>query len=39
MAKGPKPEYAEVATTLWLAADNKEENLQPFGWVFVARTP
>jgi CRISPR-associated protein Csm5 len=39
--KGQSPEYAEEATTLWLAADRKDqmENMQPFGWVFVTRTP
>jgi len=38
--KGEK-EYKPEATTLWLADDNKDqkENLQPFGWIFVARTP
>ncbi len=38
--KGQPPEYAEEATTLWLAADRKDQmdNLQPFGWVFVQRT-
>jgi len=37
--KGQQSEYAEAATTLWLAADNKEQmgKLQPFGWVFVQR--
>ncbi|KGO34109.1 hypothetical protein JT06_10385 [Desulfobulbus sp. Tol-SR] len=37
--RGKSPEYAEEATTLWLAADSKDqvENLQPFGWVFVRR--
>lgn len=37
--KGEKPEYAQEATTLWLAADQKDqmENMQPFGWVFITR--
>ena len=40
-ARGQSPEYAEEATTLWLAADRKDQmdNLQPFGWVFVHRIP
>jgi CRISPR-associated protein Csm5 len=39
--RGQSPEYAEQATTLWLAADRKDqmENMQPFGWVFITRTP
>ncbi len=38
--KGQTADYAEEATTLWLAADRKDQmdNMQPFGWVFVART-
>ncbi|MDR1887975.1 MAG: type III-A CRISPR-associated RAMP protein Csm5 [Zoogloeaceae bacterium] len=34
-------DWAETATTLWLAADDigQMENLQPFGWVFVQRKP
>jgi CRISPR-associated protein Csm5 len=38
--KGQSPEYAERATTLWLAADRKDQidNMQPFGWIFVVRT-
>lgn len=38
--KGQQPEYAEAATTLWLAAEDKNqmEGMEPFGWIFVART-
>ena len=34
--KGQTPEYAEEATTIWLAADRKDqqENMHPFGWGF-----
>lgn len=36
--KGKKNfEYRQEATTLWLASDDKDaqQNMQPFGWVFV----
>lgn len=35
--KGVKPDYLPYATTLWLAADDKDatSGMQPFGWVFV----
>ena len=38
--KGQTPDYAKEATTLWLAADRKDQidNMQPFGWVFITRT-
>lgn len=37
--KGQSADYAEEATTVWLAADRKDqmENMQPFGWVFIQR--
>jgi len=36
---GQLPEWAQATTTLWLAAEDKNqtENLRPFGWVFVKR--
>lgn len=36
---GQMPDWAQQATTLWLAAENKDQitNLQPFGWIFVKR--
>ncbi len=35
--KGTNPDYLPNATTLWLAADDKDahQGMQPFGWVFV----
>jgi CRISPR-associated protein Csm5 len=37
--RGTPADYAKEATTLWLAADDKNqmEKLLPFGWVFVQR--
>jgi CRISPR-associated protein Csm5 len=35
--KGQKPDYADAAKTLWLAAEEKDQrqNLIPFGWLLV----
>ncbi len=40
-SKDEKPEYAESAKTLWLAADIKDQstNLLPFGWLLVELQP
>jgi CRISPR-associated protein Csm5 len=37
--KGNQADWATEATTLWLAAEDKDqmENLQAFGWIFVQR--
>ncbi|GHT98137.1 type III-A CRISPR-associated RAMP protein Csm5 [Betaproteobacteria bacterium] len=37
--RGQNPDWSQEATTLWLAAESKDqtEGLQPFGWIFVQR--
>lgn len=39
--KEQKPEYADAAKTLWLAAEEKDQrqNLLPFGWLLVEIEP
>jgi CRISPR-associated protein Csm5 len=39
--RGQNPDWSKEATTLWLAAEDKDqmEKLQPFGWIFVQQAP